>query len=231
MTRTSITKSRSGHYTATANCQGYKQKAGKLSCLAAARAALPELVADVEARANAASEAQKLRNTSGVFQEASDGEDRPSASIKIVTDPEYAEPGKVLLVAQKHGEVVVVYLDAKTAEAFAGAILRAANAERMEQEQLVTELRSALSAALEWIDAVPTGTPLPPMPGFDRDWAEGLLAGQVSQANVLEAALRQNEAKRQELALIADDVADLARALTGDNVQPSGRWGSTRVWR
>jgi hypothetical protein len=41
--------------------------------------------------------------------------------------------------------------------------------------ELIAELRDALSAALEWIDAVPKETPLPPMPGFDRDWADSLL--------------------------------------------------------
>jgi len=36
--------------------------------------------------------------------------------------------------------------------------------------------RAALTAALEWIDAVPGETPLPAMPGFDRDEVEGVLS-------------------------------------------------------
>jgi hypothetical protein len=35
--------------------------------------------------------------------------------------------------------------------------------------------REALQAALAWIDAVPPETQLPAMPGFDRDWANGVL--------------------------------------------------------
>lgn len=37
-------------------------------------------------------------------------------------------------------------------------------------------LREALISALEWIDAVPANTPLPGMPGFDRDEVDALLA-------------------------------------------------------
>lgn len=37
------------------------------------------------------------------------------------------------------------------------------------------DLVKALKAALEWIDAVPSDTPLPAMPGFDRDDVNALL--------------------------------------------------------
>lgn len=37
------------------------------------------------------------------------------------------------------------------------------------------ELLEALEAALEWIDAVPSDTQLPAMPGFDRDWVNGII--------------------------------------------------------
>lgn len=37
------------------------------------------------------------------------------------------------------------------------------------------ELLDALEATLEWIDAVPQETVLPVMPGFDRDWVNGLV--------------------------------------------------------
>lgn len=45
-----------------------------------------------------------------------------------------------------------------------------------------TELRDALRFALAWIDAVPTDVveSLPAMPGFDRDWADGLLVERKS---------------------------------------------------
>lgn len=37
------------------------------------------------------------------------------------------------------------------------------------------ELFEALQAALEWIDNVPSDTPLPAMPGFDRDWVDSII--------------------------------------------------------
>jgi len=37
-------------------------------------------------------------------------------------------------------------------------------------------LLEALEAALEWIDSVPSDIQLPTMPGFDRDWVNGVLA-------------------------------------------------------
>lgn len=37
------------------------------------------------------------------------------------------------------------------------------------------ELLSALQAALEWIDAVPSDVVLPTMPGFDRDWVDQVI--------------------------------------------------------
>lgn len=40
---------------------------------------------------------------------------------------------------------------------------------------MIPALASALDAALEWIDAVPSETPLPTMPGFDRDDVNNLL--------------------------------------------------------
>lgn len=38
------------------------------------------------------------------------------------------------------------------------------------------ELYELATAMMEWIDAVPANTPLPTMPGFDRDWADAVLA-------------------------------------------------------
>lgn len=37
----------------------------------------------------------------------------------------------------------------------------------------------ALKATLNWIDNVPQDTPLPAMPGFDRDWVDSLLKDQL----------------------------------------------------
>jgi hypothetical protein len=44
----------------------------------------------------------------------------------------------------------------------------------LEQEE---SLKQALRWALEWIDAVPDDVMLPGMPGFDRDYVNGLLEG------------------------------------------------------
>lgn len=38
------------------------------------------------------------------------------------------------------------------------------------------ELLEALQCALEWIDNVPSDARLPMMPGFDRDWVDGIIA-------------------------------------------------------
>jgi len=37
------------------------------------------------------------------------------------------------------------------------------------------ELLEALQAALAWIDTVPQDAQLPTMPGFDRDWVDGII--------------------------------------------------------
>lgn len=39
----------------------------------------------------------------------------------------------------------------------------------------VKDLREVAKAMREWIDAVPKDTPLPAMPGFDREWADGVI--------------------------------------------------------
>ena len=39
----------------------------------------------------------------------------------------------------------------------------------MSEAPVNAQLLEALKAALRWIDAVPSGTQLPAMPGFDRD--------------------------------------------------------------
>lgn len=45
------------------------------------------------------------------------------------------------------------------------------------------ELLFALKAALEWIDAVPSNTPLPTMPGFDRDHVDELIVKATRELN------------------------------------------------
>ena len=52
----------------------------------------------------------------------------------------------------------------------------------VDKDELIEELRSALHATLEWIDAVPNDVfkSLQNMPGFDRDWADGLLEDKIN---------------------------------------------------
>jgi hypothetical protein len=44
-------------------------------------------------------------------------------------------------------------------------------------EKRATELEEVARAMREWIDAVPKDIVLPAMPGFDRDWADGIIDG------------------------------------------------------
>lgn len=60
-------------------------------------------------------------------------------------------------------------------------------------EQQNKELKEALRAALIWIDAIPNNTHLPSMPGFDRDWVEGLL--EIDNASSDNKATRQTDCK------------------------------------
>ena len=46
-------------------------------------------------------------------------------------------------------------------------------ARKMERER--NNLIEVIEAMREWIDAVPADTPLPAMPGFDRDWADTII--------------------------------------------------------
>jgi hypothetical protein len=63
------------------------------------------------------------------FMEADPGHWPASASIQIITDQEYAEAGKVLLrTIDGHGRAISIFLDAGRAEAFANAVLKAAQA-------------------------------------------------------------------------------------------------------
>lgn len=78
----------------------------------------------------------------------------------------------------------------------------------MTPQKQIAELRSALMAALDWIDTVPSDTVLPTMPGFDRDQvnqliedtkplrvltAEAQAAGMNDQITLMVARLRAME--------------------------------------
>ena len=46
--------------------------------------------------------------------------------------------------------------------------------ERKLREE-IKDSSKVIEACFEWIDAVPENVELPTMPGFSRDWAEGVL--------------------------------------------------------
>lgn len=48
-------------------------------------------------------------------------------------------------------------------------------AELGHRDMVISDLLEALQMALEWIDAVPSDTLLPAMPGFDRDEVNSII--------------------------------------------------------
>jgi len=64
-------------------------------------------------------------------------------------------------------------------------------------DQLEAHNRALVEVALamrEWIDAVPSDTVLPAMPGFDRDWADSIISNSPvdlyrKEQEVIEAAI------------------------------------------
>ena len=62
---------------------------------------------------------------------------------------------------------------------YADAVAESQQNEIARLDGVIAELRVALGCALNWIDAVPSdaAASFPAMPGFDRDWVDGLLSG------------------------------------------------------
>lgn len=62
-------------------------------------------------------------------------------------------------------------------------------------KSLNAQLREALSAALEYIDAIPSeaADKFPAMPGFDRDWVDGLIAESPTDKDKIEVTLLGND--------------------------------------
>lgn len=90
---------------------------------------------------------------------------------------EYEVVGTSSGAGQRKGDVVIVYRDTGTGqihhrepEDFAMRM------KVITKPEINAQLLAALSDALEWIDAVPSDTPLPAMPGFDRDAVNELIA-------------------------------------------------------
>lgn len=95
---------------------------------------------------------------------------------------EYEIVGASSGAGQRKGDVVMVYRNIATGqlhhrepEDFAMR-MTALNANPAAQ------LLAALEDALEWIDAVPQGTELPAMPGFDREAVNQLIAAAKGEA-------------------------------------------------
>lgn len=84
---------------------------------------------------------------------------------------------------------------------------RAALAAQTQQNNINSELLKVAESALEWIDGVPSDTPLPTMSGFDRDWADKVIA----DANEIIAA----QAEKQKILIGA--VTEVLSVLESDN--------------
>lgn len=108
--------------------------------------------------------------------------------------------------------------------------LRAASAPAQEQTisvsptaRMVARLREGLKWAMDWIDAVPAATPLPTMPGFDRDYVNQLLD---PSCDPLHDELEAAEPHPHRSLAIASEIepepnpADLSASTSGDNPSP-----------
>lgn len=51
----------------------------------------------------------------------------------------------------------------------------------------IAELTELAKIMRDWIDAVPSNTQLPAMPGFDRDWADAVISN-TTETDDLDAA-------------------------------------------
>lgn len=80
-----------------------------------------------------------------------------------------------------------------------------------EHDFLIYELKSAVDALLEYIDAIPEGTVLPTMPGVDRDWVESLL-NNTGNFQQLTATQVRALAQSTKLAVIDDQSGKLLAA-------------------
>lgn len=74
---------------------------------------------------------------------------------------------------------------------------------------------NALRKALNWIDSVPSDTPLPAMPGFDRDWVEALMSGHPEE----DVPLTIDEALEMAVEWIAAVPADIRASLPHFGIQ------------
>lgn len=69
---------------------------------------------------------------------------------------------------------------------------------------MTQELKNALQAALDWIDAVPKDIQLPAMPGFDREYVEELLQEKTTAPMVkLDSSFGCIKTLRDEFAMAA----------------------------
>lgn len=72
------------------------------------------------------------------------------------------------------------------------------------------ELKKVAEAALEWIDAVPSDTVLPTMPGFDRDWADSVLANDTKPCPLPKSAKSSEPGENKEMLEEAAELWNLA---------------------
>ena len=81
-------------------------------------------------------------------------------------------------------------------------------AQKREIEELRAQLAActeAAKAAIEWIDAVPSDTALPAMPGFDRDWFDCVVnsANETTKATAEVLRCAEEETKMHKVGVDA----------------------------
>lgn len=89
---------------------------------------------------------------------------------------EYEVVGVSSGAGQRKGDVAMVYRSLADGRLFHREPEDFAMRMKPLEPSSNAQLLAALCDALEWIDAVPQGTELPAMPGFDRDAVNQLIA-------------------------------------------------------
>lgn len=107
-----------------------------------------------------------------------------------------------------------------------------------QQADMIPALTSALDAALEWIDAVPSEMPLPTMPGFDRDDVNNLLKEAKAITKATAAQEEQAPAGNFFIKFIAGNPAVFSKVRTNpdtymtlDEAMEDFSFINDRAWR
>lgn len=100
----------------------------------------------------------------------------PAVPEDVAMHPQERAAAQATIETQ-HAEIARLLRVKRDLTDYAAAVERAAD----KAEAANRPLRAALRDALAWIDAVPSDTQLPTMPGFDRDAVDAILDAQTEQ--------------------------------------------------